>query len=139
MSQVLPAGKTVEVFYDGACPLCMREIRMLMRKDRGSRIAFTDIAAPGFDAAAYGKTFEDLMARIAGRLPDDSWIDGVEVFRRLYTAIGWGWLVTITRVPGLSHLLSLGYRLFAANRLRLTGRCAPDGSCVVPSASRRAA
>jgi predicted DCC family thiol-disulfide oxidoreductase YuxK len=72
------------------------------------------------------------MTRIRGRLPDGRWIEGVEVFRRLYAAIGFGWLVAITRVPGLSHLLSLGYRLFAANRLRLTGRCADDGTCQVP-------
>lgn len=129
---MLPTGKTVEVFYDGACPLCMREIRMLMRKDRASRIVFTDIAAPTFDATAYGTTYAALMARIRGRLPDGTWIEGVEVFRRLYTAIGFGWLVAVTRIPGLSHLLSLGYRAFAANRLRLTGRCAPDGSCALP-------
>ena len=129
---MLPAGKTVEVFYDGACPLCMREIRMLMRKDRHARIVFTDIAAPEFSAAAYGTTYADLMARIRGRLADGTWIDGVEVFRQLYSAIGWRTLVAITRVPGISHLMSLGYRLFAANRLRLTGRCAADG-CELPA------
>jgi len=128
---VLPTGKTVEVFYDGDCPLCMREIRMLMRKDRASRIVFTDIAAPTFDATSVGTTYADLMTRIRGRLPDGSWIEGVEVFRQLYAAIGFRWLVAITRVPGLSHLLSLGYRAFAANRLRLTGRCGPDG-CALP-------
>ena len=133
MSDPLAAGKTVEVFYDGACPLCMREIRMLMRKDRRGRIEFTDIAAPGFSAEAYGTTYGALMARIRGRLPDGTWIEGVEVFRRLYSAIGWGWLVAFTRVPGLSHLLSLGYRAFAANRLRLTGRCAADGACAMPN------
>jgi predicted DCC family thiol-disulfide oxidoreductase YuxK len=132
MGQVLPAGKTVEVFFDGDCPLCMREIRMLVRKDRAQRIVFTDIAASDFSAAAYDTTYERLMARIHGRLPDGTWIEGVEVFRQLYTAIGFRWLVAITRVPGFSHLIGLGYRLFAANRLRLTGRCLPDGSCKLP-------
>lgn len=130
---MLPAGKLVEVFYDGDCPLCMREIRMLMRKDRASHIEFTNIAAAEFEAERYGTTYADLMTRIRGRLPDGSWIEGVEVFRQLYSAIGWRKLVAITRVPGLSHLLALGYRLFAANRLRLTGRCAPDGSCALPA------
>jgi predicted DCC family thiol-disulfide oxidoreductase YuxK len=129
----LPAGKTVEVFFDGACPLCMREIRMLRRRDRRDRIQFTDIAAPGFDPAAYGKDLGAFMARIHGRLPDGRWIEGVEVFRQLYAAIGFGWLVAVTRVPGLSHLLRAGYHLFAKHRLRLTGRCAPDGSCAVPA------
>lgn len=109
---------------------------MLMRKDRASKILFTDIAEPTFNAAAYGTTYSDLMARIRGRLPDGSWIEGVEVFRRLYKAIGWGWIVAITRVPGISHLLALGYRAFAANRLRLTGRCVPNGSCAIPEKRR---
>ncbi|HWO23396.1 MAG TPA: DUF393 domain-containing protein [Kofleriaceae bacterium] len=125
-SQVLPAGKSVEVFYDGDCPLCMREIRMLMRKDREARIQFTNIAAPGFDAAAYGTSYPALMERIRARLPDGTWIEGVEVFRRLYAAIGFRRLAALTRLPGLSHLLALGYRIFAKNRLRWTGRCTPD-------------
>lgn len=105
---------------------------MLMRKDRRAHIQFTDIAAAGFEPATYGKTMPEFMARIRGRLPDGAWIEGVEVFRRLYAAIGFGWLVAVTRVPPLSLLLHLGYRVFAANRLRLTGRCAPDGSCALP-------
>lgn len=131
----LPAGKVVEVFYDGDCPLCVREIRLLRRKDRAGRIEFTDIAAPSFDATAYGRTQAALMARIAGRLPDGTWLDGVEVFRRLYAAIGWRRAVAVSRWPGLSHLLELAYTLFARNRLRLTGRCA-DGACKVPMQAR---
>ena len=60
----------VEVFYDGACPLCMREIRMLQGRDQRGRIRFTDIAAEGFDAGAVGLPWEALMSRIHGRLPD---------------------------------------------------------------------
>ena len=118
----------VEVFYDGACPLCMREIRMLRRRDHSARIRFTDIAAEGFDAAAVGLTWEALMERIHGRLPDGTLIEGVEVFRRLYAAVGFGALVTLSRAPGVSQLLALAYRIFAKNRLRLTGRCV-NGAC----------
>lgn len=131
----LPAGKAVEVFYDGECPLCVREIGLVRRKDRAGRIQFTDIAAPSFDATAYGRTQAALMSRIAGRLPDGTWLDGVEVFRRLYAAIGWRRAVAVSRWPGLSHLLELAYTLFARNRLRLTGRCA-DGACKVPRQAR---
>ena len=63
------------------------------------------------------------MAQIHGRLPDGSWIRGVEVFRRLYAAVGFGPLVSLTRLPVISQLLDWGYSIFARNRFRLTGRC----------------
>ena len=123
----------VQVFHDGDCPLCEREINMLKRLDRKRRIDFVDIAAPEFDAADYGTTHDALMERIHARLPDGSWIEGVEVFRRLYTAVGFGLIVVITRLPLLSHLMDWGYRKFAKDRLKWTGRCTPDGVCAVPT------
>ena len=129
-------GKDVEVFYDGACPLCMREIRMLRARDHARKIEFTDIAASGFDAQRYGTTQAELMARIRGRLADGTWIEGVEVFRRLWGAVGFRRLVAISRVWGISHLLRGVYHLFAKNRLRLTGRCVDD-ACALPTPSGR--
>jgi predicted DCC family thiol-disulfide oxidoreductase YuxK len=125
----------IEVFYDGACPLCMREIRMLRGLDRRRRIGFVDIAADGFDAASVGLTWETLMDRIHGRLPDGTLVEGVEVFRRLYAAVGFGPLVALTRLPGVRQLLDVAYHAFAKNRLRLGGRCV-DGSCEFHSKRR---
>jgi predicted DCC family thiol-disulfide oxidoreductase YuxK len=62
------------------------------------------------------------MARIHGVLPDGTAIEGVEVFRRAYAAVGLGWLMAPTRWPGLRRLADLAYRIFARNRLRWTGR-----------------
>lgn len=117
------AACEIEVFFDGDCPLCRREIAFLRRLDRRQRIRFTDIAADGFSAAMQGVDHDVLMAEIHGRLPDESWIRGVEVFRRLYAAIGWHPLVSMSRWPGVRQGLQLGYRVFARNRLRWTGRC----------------
>ena len=104
----------------------MREIALLRRKDRDQHIRFTDIAAPGFDAAELGVPWSSLMARIHARLPDGTLIEGVEVFRRLYAAVGFRSLVAATRWPVVAPLLDLSYRLFAENRLKLTGRCSDD-------------
>jgi predicted DCC family thiol-disulfide oxidoreductase YuxK len=120
----------IEVFYDGECPLCVREIRMLQGRSRRQRIRFVDIAADGFDAASVGLTWQTLMDRIHGRLPDGTLVEGVEVFRRLYSAVGLGPLVALTRLPGITQLLDCAYHAFAKNRLRLTGRCV-DGACEV--------
>jgi predicted DCC family thiol-disulfide oxidoreductase YuxK len=125
----------IEVFYDGGCPLCAREIRMLRRLDRGNRIRFVDIAAAGFDAQAVGVPLEALLARIHGRLPDGTLVEGVEVFRRLYGAVGFRRLVAVSRWPGIAALLDFAYRLFARHRQRLTGRCTTE-TCTPGAAPR---
>ncbi len=118
----------IEVFHDGDCPLCAREIANLRKRDLRGRILFTDIAAADFDASVFGKDHDTFMKNIQGRLPDGTWLSGVEVFRRLYSAIGFGPLVALTRIPGVSNALDWGYARWAENRLRLTGRC-EDGVC----------
>lgn len=121
-----------EVFFDGDCPLCRREIAALTRLDRAGRIEFTDIAAPGFDASTTGRTRGELMARIHGRLPGGELVEGVEVFRQLYARVGFAPLVAATRWPGISAALDAAYRVFAKNRLALTGRRC-DESCEAPA------
>jgi len=125
----------IRVLFDGACPLCQREIRMLERLDRGRGcVDFEDISKPAFDPAAYGLDAEQVMARIHGVLPDGSVIEGLEVFRRVYAAVGLGWLLAPTRWPLLRGVSEAGYRIFARNRLRWTGRGADcdSGHCQLP-------
>jgi len=109
---------------------------MLQWLDRHQRILFVDIAADDFDATSVGVSWETLMRRIHGRLPSGTLVEGVEVFRRLYAAVGFGPLVALTRLPGITQLLDLAYELFAKNRLRLTGRCV-GGTCELPPSGSR--
>ena len=124
MNQSNSPKHDIEVFFDGGCPLCRREINFLRRWDQKGRFRFTDISSPDFEAESVGMTDEMLRAQIHGRLPDGAWLRGVEVFRRIYAAIGFGPLVLMSRLPLISQVLDWGYAVFARNRLRLTGRCA---------------
>lgn len=124
------AGSAVlEVFYDGECPLCRREIAWLRRFDRRRSICFTDIAAPSFDAAAHGRTRAELMGRIHARARDGEWAIGVETLRRMYEAIGLGALVAWTRIRPVDAVLRRAYEVFARNRLRWTGRPCEKDTC----------
>lgn len=126
------ADGQIEVFYDGGCPVCLREVRVLRRLDRRGRVRFTDIDAPGFQAPRPGPALDDLMARIHARVSDGTWVQGVEVFRRLYAAVGFGLLVAMSRWPGISHLLDRAYAVFARNRVRWFGRCTASTCTVEP-------
>jgi predicted DCC family thiol-disulfide oxidoreductase YuxK len=135
--QATDAAHELEMFFDGDCPLCAKEVAWIRWLDRRGRIRFTDIADPNFDPSAYGKSFEDFMSQMHARRSDGVWVTGVEVFRQLYSLVGFRWLVAPTRLPGVSWVLDCGYTLLAHNRLRLTGRCA-RGSCQVPRAGGQA-
>jgi len=47
----------------------------------------------------------------------------------LYGVLGFRWIVALTRVPGIRQAVDAGYRVFARNRTRLTGRCSVEGGC----------
>ena len=133
MNHCKTSNYDIEVFFDGGCPLCRREITFLRRWDRRRKIRFTDISSPDFQEAAVGMTGETLMAQLHGRLPDGTWLRGVEVFRRMYAAVGFGPLVVLSRLPLISQLLDWGYAVFARNRFRLTGRCAAKSCSARPA------
>ena len=121
-----------EVFYDGDCPLCLKEITLLKRLDGNQRIVFTDIATSSFNAeSATGVSYATLMGEIHGRYEDGTLITGVEVFRQLYGRVGFRWAMGVSRLYGVRHALDASYRFFAKNRLRFTGRCI-DETCQMP-------
>jgi predicted DCC family thiol-disulfide oxidoreductase YuxK len=111
--------------------LCRREIAGVRRLDRHGRVLFTDIAASDFDPGARGLSYAQLMARIHGRTADGQIVEGVEVFRQLYAALGFPRMVALTRLPGVREALDVAYTWFAKHRLRLTGRCSA-GHCEAP-------
>jgi len=115
-------GLQLKLLYDGECPLCVREVRLLERLNKRGHLALENIADPAFDPARYGRTLEELMGHIHGQLPDGRLVTGVEVFRRAYEAVGLGWLAAPLRWPLLAPLFDRAYAWFARNRLRLTGR-----------------
>lgn len=109
----------VRIFFDGACPLCRREMGYLMKRDTNGAIDFVDTAAAGFDATAAGIP-TDPERLIHGMLPDGTIIRGLEVFRRAYRAIGLGWLLAPTGWPLLRRVFDRGYAIFARHRIAIS-------------------
>lgn len=124
-----------QVFFDGDCPLCQKEINWLRKRDREQKIEFIDIANPDFCEQTCGKTFDQLMSEIHGRQPDGQWVVGVDVFRRLYLAAGFRRSVWVSKLPLIRHGLHFSYKVFARYRTRLTGRC-KNGKCAVANKAK---
>ncbi|MEM6754489.1 MAG: DUF393 domain-containing protein [Cyanobacteria bacterium P01_C01_bin.38] len=123
-NQTLNQPWEIKLLYDGECPLCLREVNFLQKKDAGrGKVAFVDIAADDYNPEENaGIDFETAMGRIHGILPDGTIIKNVEVFRRVYEALGMGWVYAITKLPILGAIANFIYGIWADLRLRLTGR-----------------
>jgi predicted DCC family thiol-disulfide oxidoreductase YuxK len=108
-----------EIFVDGGCAVCSREVRWLRWLDRGrQRLRITDLTEAHATLDELGISFDTAMRSIHGRRPDGTVVTGVEVFRAAYAAVGLGWVLAPTRLPGLRQLSDAAYRVFARWRYR---------------------
>lgn len=123
-AQSSPTSWQIKLLYDGACPLCVREVNFLRKRDAGrGLVAFVDIAKDDYSAKAHGGVdFETAMGRIHAILPDGTVIKNVEVFRQVYEVLGMGWIYAVTKWPVIGPLVDWMYELWADWRLALTGR-----------------
>jgi len=130
-NQTLNQTWEIKLLYDGECPLCLREVNFLQKKDAGrGKVAFVDIASDDYNPEENaGIDFETAMGRIHGILADGTVIKNVEVFRRVYETLGMGWVYAITKLPILGALANFVYGIWADLRLKLTGR--PDLQTVI--------
>ncbi|MBX9883686.1 MAG: DUF393 domain-containing protein [Novosphingobium sp.] len=71
------------VWFDGACPLCLREIALMRRLDRAGRIAFVDVAVPGASCPIDPAV---LLARFHAR-EDGVLLSGAAAFAAMWRAI----------------------------------------------------
>ncbi|MEP0751075.1 DUF393 domain-containing protein [Trichocoleus sp. Lan] len=127
----------IELLYDGECPLCVREVNFLRRRDAGrGLVAFVDIAGDRYTPEAHGGVdFETAMGRIHAVLPDGTVVKNVEVFRRVYEILGMGWIYAATKLPIIGSIVDRLYEIWADWRLALTGR--PDLATIVSNRQKR--
>lgn len=138
IQEAQPSWK-IKLLYDGDCPLCLREVNFLTKKDAGrGLVAFVDVAADDYSAAANGGIdFETAMGRIHAVLPDGSSVKNVEVFRRIYETLGMGWVYAATKWPVIGPIVDAAYGVWADLRLKVTGR--GDLAAVVAEREQRLA
>lgn len=98
----------MSVFYDGACATCRRDVGLLRKRDLKHPLRFVD-ARRSTDSEA-----SDLLARV--HTAHEAPTDAVDAIREDGSEPGYGWLVAVRRVPGVSHGVVLGYRMLRRGR-----------------------
>jgi predicted DCC family thiol-disulfide oxidoreductase YuxK len=103
------------LFFDGLCPLCVREMGALRRRDRTARLRFVDVRAPGF-VVPFGATLDDMLAAIHACTAQGRLVAGVETVRLAYEAVGLGWLLAPTAWRPLRGVSERAYAWLARHR-----------------------
>ena len=106
------AAPPLTVLYDGACPLCRREIGLYRGLQPNAPVCYADVSDPASPLPS-GTTREQLLARFHVRGSDGRLLSGAHAFLALWAALpGWRWLALVGRAPGAAWAMERVYRLF---------------------------
>lgn len=103
--------ESLTVMFDGACPLCRREVGVYQALDALEPVAWLDVSQasvnlPPEERAAY-------LARFHVRTRSGQLLSGAAAFVALWqTMPGWRWLGRLGALPGVTPVLELLYRGF---------------------------
>lgn len=120
-NQLLPANWELKMLFDGLCPACAWEMKVLRRRDRAGKLVFEDIASDSFDPAPYGLTMSQVVGSMHAVRRDGTILRGVDAFVIAYRLIGWNWLARVLEFGPTRPLVDFGYRVFARFRPRFSG------------------
>ena len=112
-----PSRATLTVYYDGACPLCSREIASYRRRSGAETIDWIDVARCNPEALGPGLERDAALARIHVREPDGTLVDGAAAFAALWQRLpAFAWLGRIAHRPLVLPLLEYAYSAFLRTR-----------------------
>jgi len=127
-------GRGLTVLYDGACPLCSREIAWYRRRAAHETIRWVDVARCADTALPKGVRRDEALRRFHVLEADGHTVTGAAAFMRLWSAYpGLARLARLARLPGVTPCLEFGYRLF----LRLRPLLTVHGRKATPADERR--
>lgn len=117
------SGPALTVYYDGACPLCSREIAFYRRRNGAERVDWCDVSKTEPEALPPGLTRERALARFHVQAADGSLSSGGQAFARLWRVLpDFSVLGRMFQLPGLAWCLERAYRLFLPLRPVLARR-----------------
>ncbi len=125
----------LDIFYDGSCAVCSREMEAYKKNNPDDRLHFIDISADAFEAEQFGKTQSEFMAKLHVRDAEGQFATGVEAFMLIWQAYPDGSLQRLLSAfvgfPGINLLARGSYAFFARYRHLLPKRAnaCDSGTC----------
>ncbi|RMF45865.1 MAG: DUF393 domain-containing protein, partial [Deltaproteobacteria bacterium] len=109
----------LQLFFDGACPVCAREVGSYLRLDGGRHLAGVDISSADFDPARWGRSRAEFETRMHALDAAGRWYLGVDAFVATWQLLPgwhWRWAARLVQLEPVRRLAQVGYRFFARHR-----------------------
>jgi predicted DCC family thiol-disulfide oxidoreductase YuxK len=102
----------IQVYYDGACPVCSAEIAQYRTARGADALAFVDATSCPPEALA-GLPRAQALASMHVRLADGTLVQGAAAFAAIWSALpALAWAGRLARLPIIAPGLELGYKLW---------------------------
>lgn len=115
--------ETVTVFYDGFCPLCVKEMRHLKQLDKRQRLVLIDVNEDDFTDKYPEIDREQALTKLHGYLQTSSekqLLTGLDVTHQAWRMVGKGWMIAPLRWPVISWFSDRVYLWFAKHRFTIS-------------------
>lgn len=112
--------RKLTVFFDGACPLCDREISYYRQRPGAEQVCWLDVSAVSEEEIPAGLTRNEALARFHVLDQEGRLVSGGAAFATLWIELpGFRLLGRISRVPPIAWCLEQAYNAFLRFRPRL--------------------
>lgn len=109
------------LFYDGYCPLCVREMKHLTRLDTAGRMQLVNIQNDEFSQHWPQVNKAEASSILLAVQDNGEWLRGLDVTYRAWQLVGKGHWIAPLRWPVIRLLADQVYLWFARNRYRISG------------------
>jgi len=109
------------LYYDGHCPLCVREMDHLRAADTNQRLTLVDIQMDGFSERYPGIDPVAASNILHATTAEGELLLGLDVTYRAWALVGKGFWIAPLRWPIIRWFADKAYLWFARNRYRVSG------------------
>ena len=112
-----PTAAALTVYYDGACPVCSREIAVYRRQVGAEQCVWVDASSCPESALGDGLSRDRALARFHVRRADGVLVDGMRGFTVLWRALPrFAWAGRIAAIGPIPRWLDAAYSVFLRAR-----------------------
>ena len=131
-----------KIFYDAECPICIREMELIMGDARSQTLQPVPIQGNEELLRQYGITPETAMIYLHALRNDGRMLVGMPAVRLMYQGFKGFSLVRLADLPLLNRAADRLYPWFARNRYRFPAWLLPrpkcgNGICRIPPSQRK--